>query len=153
VSRTAPTDPPLVEAMTRRHLTRPDLPAGSDRITVCATPNGVSSYIAGSAGSPISEVRQEDGALIVRSHHDVFGELYAVLGGPTVLEVALHDTAEQRDGYRAALAEVDAENREQALAAVQAMALAMLRELGIELAGEEASEQVSRPSGEEAPGA
>lgn len=121
--------PPLVEVLTDQH--RRHVGAAADLITVCATPNGVASYLAGAPDAPIGDIRHERGAIVTRAWHADYGTLLAVLGGPTVVEVVMHKDAGQRDAYRAATATVDAEIRAQMLASVQAAAVGMLRELGV----------------------
>lgn len=103
-------------------------------MTVCATPNGVASYMAGDPEAPVADIRHERGAVVTRAYHDEYGVVLAVLGGPTVVEIAMHKDDAQRDTYRAMTATVDMENRTQMLASVQAAAVGMLRELGVTIA-------------------
>lgn len=119
----------FLEQLVRQHLARHD--AAADLVTVCATPNGIASYVAGQVSAPVRSVRHEQGSVVTRVDSDEYGTLISVLGGPAVVEVCLHQSEAQRDAYRQAAAEVDLENREQALAAVQAAAVGMLRELGV----------------------
>lgn len=121
--------PALVDTLVVEHLTRGN--RDTDLITVCATPQGLSSYVAGGGGTRVADVRHEHGAVVVRAYHDEYGTLVSILGGPAVIEVALHASEEQQAAYRMVLSEIDAETREQALASVQAAAVGMLRELGV----------------------
>jgi hypothetical protein len=142
VSRTPSLPPdraPWLHSLVDEHIRT----VGPGLVTVCATPNGVASYLV--TGGDGFELRHEQGQIVTRTVTDDYGTLLAVIGGPTVVEVALHADDTQRDAYRVAVAEVDAENREQALAAVQAAAVGMLRELGVQLQEERDTEQEPDP--------
>src|SRR4051812_38745038 len=54
----------FLESLVRTHRARQD--ALEDGVTVCSTPNGVSSYLSGQQSAPVRSVRLEQGCVVTR---------------------------------------------------------------------------------------
>jgi hypothetical protein len=123
---------PLVDSEVAKHVQRVEDPS---LITVTHTPNAVTTHLVASESEERPVVRMEQGRVVTKVVTADYGTLISVVGGPAVIEVALHSDPAQRDAYRLAVAAVDAETRQHTLDAVQGFAmpivLAVMQQLGV----------------------
>lgn len=118
----------LIESEIERHTTRAEFEASM--ITTTHTPNGIVTHVVTAEAVP-PVVQMESGRVVTKTVTGDFGTILAVLGGPAVVEVALHFTAAQRDAYAAAIQAVDQEAMSHVLVASRTAVLAILQQLGM----------------------
>lgn len=119
---------PLIDSEVIKHTAGADF--DPSLITVTHTPNGVVTHLV-AADSKTPTVQMEHGRVITKIELTDYGTVLAVLGGPAVVEVALHHTADQRDAYRAAVDAVDQEAMSHLMIASRTAVLTILQQLGM----------------------
>lgn len=122
---------PLVDRLVEHHARSGAAKDDPSLITVTHTPNALASHLVASQTEAAPTVRMENGVVVTRHEDPEYGTLLAVLGGPAVVEIGLHNTPEQRDAYRLAVRSVDAEAAQHAAMAIQQAALAIVQSLGV----------------------
>lgn len=123
---------PMVDREVQAHLARVGDPT---LVTVTHTPNAITSHLVFAETSTPPEVRMEQGRVVTKLVTVLFGTIVSVVGGPAVVEIALHQDADQREAYLVAVQKVDAETRQHTLDAVQTfampIAMAVVQQLGV----------------------
>lgn len=99
-------------------------------MTVTHTPNGIVTHVVAAETSKVPEVQMEQGRVVTKVDTSAYGTVLSVLGGPAVVEVALHTSPEQRDRYAEAVQAVDREAAEHVMLASRTAVLAILQSLG-----------------------
>lgn len=135
VIRSAESRPLLVDVAVEYHLRAGAARDDSSLITVTHTPNAVSTHLVASESAPAPTVRMEQGRVVTKVETEDYGTLISVVGGPAVVEIALHHDGAQKTRYLQAVQAVDAETRQHTLDAVQSFAmpivLAVIQQLGV----------------------
>lgn len=121
----------FVDARIDVHWTR----SGRDPslLTVAHTPNGiVTSVISAETAAP-PLVRYDEGSGRVITEHVTrdYGVILSVLGGPAVVEIAIHADSAQREDYLRAIDAVDAEAARHVMVASRTAVLTILQHLGM----------------------
>jgi hypothetical protein len=100
-------------------------------MTVTHTPNGIVTHVVAAETSKVPEVQMEQGRVVTKVDTADYGTVLSVLGGPAVVEVALHTSPEQRDRYAEAVQRVDREAMSHVMVASRTAMLTILQHLGM----------------------
>lgn len=119
---------PMVDREVQAHLARVGDPT---LVTVAHTPNGIVTHTVAAETSSPPEVRMEQGHVVTKHVTEDYGVLLAVLGGPAIVEIALHRDQEQRAAYARAIDAVDGEAAAHAVTAIRETAMAIMQSLGV----------------------
>lgn len=119
---------PLVDSEVAKHVQRVEDPS---LITVTHTPNAITTHLVASETAERPTVRMEQGRVVTKVVTVDYGTIVSVVGGPAVVEIALHERQEQREAYLRAIAAVDAESAEHAVVALREAVLAFVQTVGV----------------------
>ncbi len=130
----------LVDAEVARHTARADFEPSL--ITVTHTPNGAVTHLVAAEGdiAPVVQYDEHSGRVVTKVVTDDYGTILTVLGGPAVVEVALHYTPAQRITYVGAVQAVDQEALSHVMVASRTAVLAILQHLGMTVEDEPPAE-------------
>ncbi len=130
----------LVDSEVAKHTARDGFDASM--ITVTHTPNGAVTHLVAAEGdiAPVVQYDEHSGRVITKVVTDDYGTILTVLGGPAVVEVALHYTPAQRITYAGAVQAVDQEALSHVMVASRTAVLTILQHLGMTVEDEPVAE-------------